>query len=52
MEVVGDQTFPEIFSCVQILNKHRQKFEGQKKVVLADLLEFIKVHDSDVILFP
>ena len=27
-------------------------FEGPEKVVLADLLEFIKVHHHDVILFP
>ena len=29
-----------------------QRFEGQERVALADLLEFIKVHDPDVILFP
>jgi DNA polymerase elongation subunit (family B) len=28
-----------------------KRFEGSEKVVLADLLEFIKVHDHDVILF-
>jgi DNA polymerase I len=52
MEVVGDPSIPRDISCVQILNMHRQKFEGQEKVVLTDLLEFIKVHDPDVILFP
>jgi DNA polymerase I len=52
MEVVGDPNIPRDISCVQILNEHRQKFEGQEKVVLADLLEYIKLHDPDVILFP
>jgi hypothetical protein len=28
------------------------KVRGRKKVVLANLLEFIKAHDPDVILFP
>ena len=52
MEVIGDPNLPRDISCVQVLNGHKQRFEGQEKVVLADLLEFIKVHDPDVILFP
>jgi hypothetical protein len=36
--VIGDPNIPRDISCVQILNEHRQKFEGQEKVVLADLL--------------
>jgi DNA polymerase I len=50
--VIGDPSIPRDISCVQILNQHRQKFKGQEKVVLTDLLEFIKIHDPDVILFP
>jgi DNA polymerase, archaea type len=52
MEVLGDPNFPREISCVQVLNGRKQRFEGPEKVVLADLLEFIKVHDPDVILFP
>ena len=52
MEVAGDPNFPKDISCVQVLNERKQRFEGPEKVVLADLLEFIKVHDPDVILFP
>ena len=52
MEVAGDPNFPREISCVLVLNERKQRFEGPEKVVLADLLEFIKVHDPDVILFP
>ncbi|VVB62440.1 Uncharacterised protein [uncultured archaeon] len=51
MEVAGDPIFPRDISYVQVLNERKQRFEGPEKVVLADLLEFIKVHDPDVILF-
>jgi DNA polymerase I len=34
------------------LNGRKERFEGPEKVVLADLLEFIKVHVPDVILLP
>jgi DNA polymerase I len=52
MEVAGDPNFPRDISCVQVLNERKQGFEGPEKIVLADLLECIKVHDPDVILFP
>jgi DNA polymerase I len=52
MEVAGDPNFPRDISCVQFLNERKQRFEGPEKVVLTDLMEFIKVHDPDVILFP
>ena len=52
MEVAGDPNFPKDISCVQVLNERKQKFEGPEKAVLTDLMEFIKVHDPDVILFP
>ena len=52
MEVAGDPNFPREISCIQVLNERKQRFEGREKVVLADLLEFIKAHDPDVILFP
>jgi DNA polymerase I len=52
MEVAGDPNFPRDISCVQVLNERKQRFEGPEKVVLADLLQFIKVHDPDIILFP
>jgi len=52
MEVAGDPSLHREISCVQVLDGRKQRFEGPEKVVLADLLEFIKVHDPDVILFP
>ena len=52
IQVAGDPEIPREISCVQVLDGHKRKFEGPEKVVLADLLEFIKVHDPDVILFP
>ena len=52
MEVVGDPSIPREITCVQILDGHKRRFEGSEKVVLSDLLEFIKVHDPNVILFP
>jgi hypothetical protein len=52
MEVFGDPNLPREISCVQILNGRSKRFEGPEKAVLADLLEFIKVHDPGVILFP
>ena len=52
MEVIGDPSLPREISCVQLLDGHKRRFEGPEKVVLSDLLEFIKVHDPDVILFP
>jgi DNA polymerase, archaea type len=52
MEVAGDPIFPRDIICVQVLNERKQKFEGPEKVVLTDLLEFIKVHDSMLYYFP
>ena len=52
MEVIGDPSLPREISCVQVLNGYKRMFEGPEKVVLTDLMEFIKVHDPDVILFP
>ena len=52
MEVVGDPNFSRDISCVRVLNEHKQMFEGPEKVVLTDLLEFLKVHDPDLILLP
>jgi hypothetical protein len=39
-------------SCVQVLDDYKKRFLEPEKIVLADLLEFIKVHDPDVISFP
>ncbi len=50
--MLGDQNLPRDLSHIQILNGHKQRFDGPEKVVLTDLMEFIKVHDPDVILFP
>ena len=52
MEVIGDPNIPREISYVKVLNGQKRKFEGLERVVLANLLEFIKVHDPDVILFP
>ena len=51
-EVAGDPTLPRDISCVKVLDGRKQRFEGSEKVILTDLLEFIKVHDLDVILLP
>ena len=47
MEVAGDPNFPRDISCVKVLNERKQRFEGPEIVALDDLLEFIKVHDSE-----
>jgi DNA polymerase, archaea type len=51
MEVIGDPNLPGEISYIQVLNGNKITFDGLEKVVLVDLLEFIKVHDPDVILF-
>jgi DNA polymerase I len=48
IEVIGDPSIPKEISCVQILNGQKRRFEGSEKVILSDLMEFIKVHDPDV----
>ncbi len=45
LEVIGDPNIPMDISRIQVLNGRMQKFEGPEKVVLADLLEIIKMHD-------
>jgi DNA polymerase I len=52
VEVIGDPSMPREISCVQILDGCKQRFEGPEKVVLSDLMEFIKIHDPDLILLP
>ena len=39
MEVDGDPNLSREISCVQILNGHKQRFEGPERVVVADFLE-------------
>jgi DNA polymerase, archaea type len=51
IQVQGDPNLPREISCVQVLDGHKKRFEGPEKIVLADLMEFIKVHDPDMILF-
>ena len=38
MEVAVDPNLPREISCIQVLNERKQRFEGQEKVVLADLI--------------
>jgi DNA polymerase I len=52
IQVAGDPNLPREISCVQVLNERKQRFERPERAVLAALLEFIKVNDIDVILFP
>jgi DNA polymerase I len=52
LEVAGDPSLSRDISCVQVLNGRKERFQGPEKTVLADLLEFINVHDPDIILFP
>jgi DNA polymerase, archaea type len=49
IQVQGDPNLPSEISCVQVFDGHKK---GAEKVILSDLLEFIKVHDPDVILSP
>jgi DNA polymerase I len=37
---------------VDILSGQRERFEGRERAVLSDLLEFIRVHDPDLLLIP
>jgi hypothetical protein len=44
---------PSTFSWpYRIAKSHKRRFVGPERVVLADLLEFIKIHYPDVILLP
>jgi hypothetical protein len=52
MEVVGDPNFPTEISWYRFSMSASKGLRGREKVVLAALLEFVKVHDPDVILFP
>jgi DNA polymerase, archaea type len=40
------------YSAFRVLDGHKRMFKGPKKAVLADLLEFISVHDLTLFLFP
>jgi DNA polymerase, archaea type len=52
VQVRGDPNLPRDISCIHILDGHKRTFDGSEKVVLDDLMAFIKVHNPDVILFP
>ena len=49
--MIGDPSLPK-GSLASNLNGRKQRFEGPEKCVLSDLLEFTKVHNPDVILYP
>ena len=51
VQVHGDPNLHREISYIHILNGHKRRFEGPEKVVLDDLMAFIKVHNPDVILF-
>jgi DNA polymerase, archaea type len=52
VQVHGDPNLHREISCIHIPQRHKRRFEGPEKVVLDDLMAFIKVRDPDVILFP
>jgi DNA polymerase, archaea type len=52
VQVHVDPNLPREISCIHILDGHKRKFKGPEKVVLDDFMEFIEVHNPDVILFP
>jgi DNA polymerase I len=52
IQVAGDPFMPKEISCLQILNGLKRKLEGSERTVISDLLELVKVHDPDLILFP
>ena len=51
MEVIGDPSLPRDFLRPNP-QRPQEKVRGVGKVILADLLEFIKVHDPDMVPFP
>lgn len=51
IQVAGDPTMPREVSCVEVLSGRKRWFEGPEKQVISDLLEFIRSHDPDLILF-
>ena len=51
-EVHGDPNLPREICCVQVQVVPEQSFEGPKFFLPADLPEFIKVQEPDVILHP
>ena len=52
MEVMGDPSHHREISCVQLLNGHKRRFEEPEKIVIINLLEFIKVHVQMLSYFP
>ncbi len=52
LRVYGDPSMPREISCVDILDGRKRRLEGPEKTVISDLLEFVKVHDPDLVLMP
>lgn len=52
LQVAGDPAMPRDISCVEIMGKRKRRLEGSERQVISDLLELIRVHDPDLLLFP
>jgi DNA polymerase elongation subunit (family B) len=48
----GDPGRKREISGVEVCMERPRRLEGRERIVLSDLLEIIRVHDPDVILFP
>jgi DNA polymerase I len=52
LKVAGDPSMPNEISRIKVLNGHRRLLEGPERQVFFDLIDLIKSHDPDLILFP
>jgi DNA polymerase, archaea type len=52
IEVVGDTCMPREISRMQILDGSKRRLEGTERIVISDLLDLIKAHETDLILCP
>ena len=52
IQVVGDPSMPAEINRVEILNDRKRRLEGPERIVISDLMEMIKSHNPDLILFP
>ncbi len=52
LRVAGDPYIPRDISCIETLSGRKRKFEGPERQVIADLLEFIRSRDPDLLLMP
>jgi DNA polymerase I len=52
LQVSGDPSMPRKISRIEVLDGCKSLLEGAERLVISDLMELIKAHDSDLILCP